>query len=81
MGYAVVPWKRGRGYVTKAFAAMLQEARAEGLPYVELTTDPDNPASQRVIVANRGELVERFHRPPAYGSAKEALRYRITLEC
>jgi predicted acetyltransferase len=76
IGYAVVPWKRGRGHATQALALMLEEARREGLPYVELTTDPDNRPSQRVILGNGGVLVERF-RPPAYG--KEELRFRISL--
>ncbi|HEY2474673.1 MAG TPA: GNAT family N-acetyltransferase [Candidatus Cybelea sp.] len=44
IGYAVVPWKRGRGYATKALALLLPEARREGLAYVELTTEPDNVA-------------------------------------
>jgi predicted acetyltransferase len=76
IGYAVVPWKRGRGYATRALALMLDEARREGLPYVELTTDPDNEPSQRVILGNGGILVERFH-APAYG--KEELRFRVPL--
>jgi predicted acetyltransferase len=76
IGYAVVPWKRGRGHATQALALMLEEARREGLPYVELTTDPDNRPSQRVILGNGGVLVERFH-SPAYG--KEELRFRISL--
>ena len=79
IGYAVVPWKRERGYATKALALMLEEARAEGLPYVELTADPDNPASQKVIVANGGVLVERFQKPAQYGLGQEGLRYRIML--
>lgn len=45
IGYAVVPLKRGRGYATEALRLMLEEARAVGLPYVEITTDLDNPAS------------------------------------
>jgi predicted acetyltransferase len=79
IGYAVVPWKRKRGYATKALALILQEARAEGLPYVELTADPDNPASQKVIVANGGVLIERFQKPTQYGLGQEGLRYRIML--
>src|SRR3954466_703221 len=34
IGYAVVPWKQRRGYATQALVAMLDEARAQGLPYV-----------------------------------------------
>jgi predicted acetyltransferase len=45
---------------------------------VELTTEPDNLASQRVIEANGGRLVERFTKTPQYGSAP-GLRYRIDL--
>jgi len=54
------------------------KARAHGLPYVELTTNPDNIPSQRVILANGGRLVERFRKAAAYGE-DEALRFRIDL--
>jgi predicted acetyltransferase len=78
IGYAVVPWKRRRGYATAALRAILPEARAEGLAWVEITTDPDNVASRRVIEANGGVLVERTTRPPQLGGTP-ALRYRIDL--
>jgi predicted acetyltransferase len=78
IGYSVVPWKRGRGYAKEALARILPEARKEGLPYVEITTDPDNIASQRVILANGGALVARFTSGPEYGG-DEKLRYRIDL--
>ena len=78
IGYGVVPWKRNRGYATSALRLLLPEAREQGLPYVEITTDPDNVASQRVILANGGILVERFKKDPAYGDV-EGLRFRITL--
>jgi predicted acetyltransferase len=78
IGYSVVPWRRRRGYATRALAALLEDARAEGLRYVELTTDPDNRASQRVIEANSGVLHERFIRPQALGGTP-ALRYRIDI--
>jgi predicted acetyltransferase len=79
LGYAVVPWKRRRGYATRALAEMLHEAAAERLRYVELTTSPGNDASRRVIEANGGILVEEFITPPGLGSRPE-LRYRIRLE-
>ncbi len=46
------------------------------LAYVELTVDPDNFASQRVITSCGGVLVERFETTAAYGYA-EKLRYRV----
>jgi predicted acetyltransferase len=53
-------------------------ARAEGLAYVELTTQVDNIPSQRVIEANGGVVVERFYKSEAHGGA-ESLRFRIPL--
>ncbi|HEV8688733.1 MAG TPA: GNAT family N-acetyltransferase [Ideonella sp.] len=78
IGYAVVPWRQGRGHATRALALLLPEARAVGLPFVEITTDPENIASQRVIEANGGVLFERFTKPPQFGN-KPGLRYRIAL--
>jgi predicted acetyltransferase len=79
IGYAIVPWKRNRGYATAALALMLNEARAENLPYVDITTDPENPASQKVILSNGGVFIERFEKPLQYGAAAQSLRYRIAL--
>ena len=77
IGYAIVPWKSGRGYATEALRLMLDGARALGLPYVELTADPDNMPSQKVILNNGGRLVEQFAKHAAYGG--ESLRFRIEL--
>jgi predicted acetyltransferase len=79
IGYSVVPWKQRQGYATQALREMLPLARDVGLPYVEITTDPDNLGSQRVIEANGGVLVERFDKGPAYGGTA-GLRYRVPLE-
>jgi predicted acetyltransferase len=79
VGYAVVPWKRRRGYATQALRLFLPQVRQEGgLTYVEIVADEDNIPSQRVIEANGGVLVERFIKSEIYGS-KAGLRYRIAL--
>jgi predicted acetyltransferase len=80
IGYAVVPWKRRRGYATRALASVIDEVRAAdlGLPYVEITTDVDNTGSQRVIEANGGVLVREFDKGAAYRHGR-ALLFRIAL--
>ena len=57
---------------------LLKEARAMELPYVEITTDPDNLPSQKVILAAGGKLHERFNKPPQFGG-HPCLRFRIAL--
>lgn len=76
IGYSVVPWKQGRGYATRALRDVLHEAADEGLRYVEITTDPDNVPSQRVIERNGGVLFEEFVALEALGGGRK-LRYRV----
>lgn len=76
IGYGVVPWKSGQGHAKAALRSLLQEAPAEGLNYVEITTSPDNLASQHVIRANGGVFVEEFVKRPELGGTRE-LRFRI----
>ena len=78
VGYAVVPWKRGRGYARHALMLLLPEIRERGLASIEITTDPDNIASQRVVLSCGGRLVERTSKPACYGGG-ETLRFRIDL--
>lgn len=79
IGFSVVPWKRRRGYATRALHLLLPDARHEGLPYVELTTDVSNLASRRVIESNGGQLIERFFKPAVHGGG-ESLLFRIYLD-
>jgi len=58
--------------------SMLEEARKLELPYVEITTDPDNLPSQKVILAAGGQLHEKFMKPPQFGN-QPCLRFRIVL--
>lgn len=76
IGFSVVPWKQRNGHATLALRLMLHEARDRGLAHIDLTTDPDNIASQKVIEANGGNLLRSFKKSEAYGG-HEALLYRI----
>ena len=78
IGYAVVPWKQRRGYATAALRDLLPLAREVGLPSVDVTTDPQNTASQRVVLANGGRLVGEQPLPPEHG-AGVVLLFRIDL--
>jgi predicted acetyltransferase len=77
IGYSVVPWKRRRGYATQALRLLLPDVRNEGLTQVDIVIRTANFASQRVIEANGGNLVERFQ-SEVYGGPERAL-YRISL--
>jgi len=78
IGYAVAEWKQRRGYATQALAQMLDLARAQGLGSVQITTTPDNLASQKVILKNGGVLEYDGPAPEEQGGGP-LLRYRIGL--
>lgn len=78
IGYAVVPWRRGEGLATAALIAILPLARSAGLAHVDLTADPDNWASIRVMEKAGAVFVKTFTTPAALGRAEDVL-YRIHL--
>jgi predicted acetyltransferase len=78
VGYSVVEWRRRRGHATQALRQLLPELRAVGLPYVELTTDPGNEPSQKVVTANGGVLVDDRDKGAAYHGDR-VLVFRIDL--
>lgn len=79
IGYAVVPWRQGEGLASAALIAILPEAKAVGLQYVEITTSPENPASVRVIENAGGMLVRTCTAEPALGG-HETLEFKISIE-
>jgi RimJ/RimL family protein N-acetyltransferase len=69
IGYGIVPIHRGHGYVTEAVNALTAWALAQpGVSVVRAETEPDNVASQNVLVRAGFVLVDvtaearRYHR-------------------
>lgn len=54
IGYTVRPCERGKGYASEMLRLDLENARKLGLKKVMITCSPDNPASEKTILANGG---------------------------
>lgn len=80
IGYAVVAWKRRLGYASQALHDILELPRREGLPFVDITTTPDNLGSQQVMLNNGAVYVDQYVNQQAHDPSHNLLnRYRITL--
>jgi predicted acetyltransferase len=70
VSYAVVPWKRRRGYAVAALTQLIPVACGLGLPRLLLTTHEDNEASRRVIEASGGVLDAAIPHPNQRGKRR-----------
>ena len=78
VGYAVVPWRRNEGLATAALIEIKPVARSIGLSQMDVTVDPENLASRRVIEKAGGVFIQEFERPAGQGGGLDHL-YRIQL--
>ncbi|MBS7808094.1 GNAT family N-acetyltransferase [Variovorax sp. PCZ-1] len=78
VGYSVVPWKQRLGYATQALKLLLPMAREQDLAYLVISTQPENTASQKVILNNGGQFLDAIKPPVFYGHGEE-WRYRLEL--
>ncbi len=75
IGYAVVPWKRRRGYASQALGLMLEVAREAGMQRVEVNCDARNAISRRVIEVHGGQLLRC--EPSPHGEGQTGLVFRL----
>lgn len=78
IGYSVVPWEQAKGYATEALKLLLSQAQERGLKKVEITTQPDNIASRRVIEKVGGICLGEYQEPRGYGG-HIGLKYFVRL--
>jgi predicted acetyltransferase len=78
VSYAVVPWKRRRGYAVAALTQLVPIARGLGLPRLLLTTHEDNEASRHVIEASGGVFDVAIPHPDQPG--KRRLLFWLTTD-
>lgn len=67
VGYSTTPSARGKGYMIKALKLLLDDTKRVAQidrDYAVLTTDPDNYASQKIILENGGEFIEEYFFAP-----------------
>ncbi|KUJ68051.1 acetyltransferase [Streptomyces albus subsp. albus] len=72
IGYGLVPSARGRGYASEALRALLEFARAQGIPRVKGDADHDNTASHHVMRSAGMRQVAEDERVIYYETAWES---------
>ncbi|MER7460058.1 GNAT family N-acetyltransferase [Micromonospora sp. NPDC126480] len=77
IGYWVAPWARGRGVATAGTRALAEQAFATGVARLELLTNLENTASQRVALAAgfRHEGVRRDANPTRGGGRHDLVAW------
>ncbi|MFR9779259.1 GNAT family N-acetyltransferase [Micromonospora sp. MS34] len=77
IGYWVAPWARGRGVATAATRALAEHAFAAGYARLELLTNEENGASQRVALAAgfRREGARRSANPSRGGGRHDLIAW------
>ncbi len=79
IGYCIRPTERRKGYAKEQLRLALETYRAAGEERVLITCDPENPASERTILANGGVLENEIPDEPGLGGSGIVRRYWITL--
>ena len=78
VGYAVVPWRRREGLASQALRRICEIAPRYGLSRLEVTTDPANEASKKVIERAGGRFVKACDAPEVLGG-HATLHFEIAL--
>jgi RimJ/RimL family protein N-acetyltransferase len=75
LGYWVAPWARGRGVATDATKTLARWLFEQGFGRIELHTDTENEASQRVALASgfRHEAIRRDGRATRDGGRRDSV--------
>ncbi|STQ91166.1 GNAT family N-acetyltransferase [Iodobacter fluviatilis] len=76
LGYAVLPWKRGRNYAAQAILQLAPLAQSHGLSWIDIAMGIDNLASRRSAEKAGAVLLRQFNAGPEADN-QEALLFRL----
>lgn len=74
MGYSIRPSERNKGYAKEMLRQNLQNCRDRNMDKVMITCSRDNPASEKIIIANGGIFEKEI-----YVDGEYIKRYWVTL--